>query len=261
VGNCVYRRRRFRRNLVEVTGREFAKLAHRHLMPHLPDLVLKEGTIYVPPVHRLARHISLYASGFGRARFTISCSVSILYVPDSYGAVLPGLGDRLPVLAGRGDRWWEWDPGDEAAEAAMMADIRTLVLDVGVPFLDELRTVEAVAERLRQTGEHLTEPHVAEALAYSLLLMGNDTAAKEVLGLLRRITLEDTERAEWWSEVGDPGEDDWVIEVGKRGARVEEALAVSPEGAIDLLDEWNNEQLQELRLPNAATGQPTRVRP
>lgn len=35
VGND-YRSRRCRRNLVGVKGREFAKLARRHLMPHLP---------------------------------------------------------------------------------------------------------------------------------------------------------------------------------------------------------------------------------
>jgi hypothetical protein len=238
-----------------VKGREFAKLARRYLMPHLPDdLVLKDGHIFVPPVDRLACQFGLYASAFGRARFTISCSVSTLYVPDSHGAALPGLGDRLPVLAGRGDQWWQWDPGNEEAEAATMADVRGLVLDVGLPFLHERSSVEAVAERLRQTGEHQTEPHVAEALAYSLLLVGDVTAAKQMLDLLRRITLEDTERAAWWSEVADPGEEDWVLEVGKRGASIEEALARSPEDAIALLDEWNDDQLQELRLPEAATG-------
>jgi hypothetical protein len=145
-----------------MTGREFAKLARRHLMPHLPDFVLKGGHIYALPVDRVARGFHLTASSFGRERFTISCSVYVLYVPDSVGAVLPGLGDRLPILAGGGDEWWEWDPNDEEAEASMMADIRTLVLEVGVPFLDELSTVEAVIERLRQTGEHETDPHVAE---------------------------------------------------------------------------------------------------
>ncbi len=90
----------------------------------------------------------------------------------------------------------------------MIADIRALVLDVGLPFLDELKTVEAKAERLRRTSEHRTEPDVAEALAYSFLLTGDARKAKEMLDLLRRITLEDTETAQWWSDVADPGEDD-----------------------------------------------------
>jgi hypothetical protein len=34
--------------------------------------------------------------------------------------------------------------------------------------------------------EHETEPHVAEALAYSLLLTGDATAAKEMLDMQRR---------------------------------------------------------------------------
>jgi hypothetical protein len=179
-------------------------------------------------------------------------------VPDSIGAVLPGLGDRLPILAGRGDAWWEWDPGDEEAEASMMADIRALVLDLGMPFLDELRTVEAVIERLQQTGEHDTDPHVAEALAYSLVLAGEDEAAKEMLRLLRRITLEDEERAAWWADLGDSEEEDWVIAVGHRGTSVEETLGRSREDACRLLDEWNEEQRSELRLPKHASQPPVR---
>jgi hypothetical protein len=235
-----------------MTGREFAKLARRHLMPQLQNFVLKDGHLYALPVGRLARGFHLYASAFGRGRFTISCAVSLLYVPDSVGAVLPGLGDRLPILGGRGDQWWEWDPNDEEAEAAMMADIRTLVLDVGVPFLKERSTVEAVAERLRRTAEHASDPHVAEALAYSLLLERDLKGAEEMLRLLRRITLEDTERAAWWAELNESNSDpdDWTIEVGNRGAAVEERLARSPDDALHLLDEWNAKQRAELRLPN-----------
>jgi hypothetical protein len=117
-----------------------------------------------------------------------------------------------------------------------MADIRALILDVGVPFLEQRSTVDAVAESLRQTGQHESDPHVAEALAYSFLLMGETKAAEKMLQLLRRITLDDTDRAELGAEVSDPGEDDWVVDVGKRGTNVEETLARSPEDAIRLLD-------------------------
>lgn len=240
-----------------MTGREFATLARRHLMPHLPDFLLERGHIYALPVDRIARGFHLYGSAFSRERFTISCTASLLYVPDSIGAALSGLGDRLPILAGRGDEWWEWDTRDDQAAASMMADIRTLVLNFGVPFLDELRTVEAVIERLRQTGDHETDPHVAEALAYSLVLAGEGQAAKEVLQLLRRITLEDKERAAWWADLGDSDEEDWVIDIGHRGRTVEEALARSLEDACRLLDEWNEEQRSELRLPKRASQSPT----
>jgi hypothetical protein len=236
-----------------MTGREFAKLARRHLMPDLPDFVLKDGHIYALPVDRLAGGFHLYASAFGRERFTISCSVYPLYVADSIGAVLPGLGDRLPILAGRGDQWWQWNPDDEEADAATLSDIRTLVLDVGVPFLNQLKTVQAVIERLRQTGQIETDPHVAEALAYSLLIADQNEAAMEMLKVLRRITLEDTEEAEWWDEIAEPGEEDPIVEVGNRGARVEDALNRSPAEALRLLDKWNDEQRKALRLPRQAS--------
>jgi hypothetical protein len=239
-----------------VKGREFAKLARRHLMPHLPGFALKDGRIYALPVDRLLREFMLYASGFSREDFTIYCSVSLLYVPESAGAVLPGLGDRLPVLAGRGDKWWHWDPADRENETALMADIRTLILDVGVPFLDQLSSVEAVVERLKQGDEHRSDPHVAEALAYSLVLTGDDDGAREMLGELKRITVDDEAQADWWADLNagtrEAVEDDWLLEVGKRGARVEQALAGSPADATELLDAWNDEQLRELGLPKTA---------
>jgi hypothetical protein len=221
-------------------------------MPDLPGLALKDGRIYLVPVRRLWRGFTLYPSGFSRDRFTIFCAVAPLYKPEGAGAVLSGLGDRLPVLAGRGDAWWQWRPGDGEAEAQMMADIRTLILDTGLPFLERLPTVADVASRLASEPDHSTDPHLAEALAYSLILTGEYDHARKQLALLRRITLENQERAEWWRELNagtsSEGEEDWVIAVGKRGADIQAALERSSEEAVGLLNRWNEAQLDELRL-------------
>jgi len=73
---------------------------------------------------------------------------------------------------------------------------------------------------------------------------------------LRSITLDDEERAAWWADLHAGSrkgpDDDWVIVVGKRGAAVAEALNQSPQTAIGLLDEWNEEQLAALALPRSA---------
>jgi hypothetical protein len=237
-------------------GREFAKLARRHLMPHLPGFALKDGLIHALPVDRVWRRFHLYPSGFTREDFTVYCAVSPLYVPDSRNAYPFGLGDRLPILAGLGDRWWTWQPGDDEAEATMMGDLRELMINVGVPHLRELRDPAAVAERLLNYPEHLDHAHVAEALAYSLILAGSYELAREKLELLRSITLDNEERATWWADLHagsrKPPDEDWVIAVGKRGAAVAEALERSPQTAIGLLDEWNEEQLAALRLPRYA---------
>jgi hypothetical protein len=66
--------------------------------------------------------------------------------------------------------------------------------------------VHAVAERLLQTGEYRTDCHAAEALAYSLVLARDYDGAKEILKLLRRITLEDDEQAAWWAHNGRLGD-------------------------------------------------------
>jgi hypothetical protein len=222
-------------------------------MPHLPGFALKDGCIYAEPVGRLCRAFSLYPSGFSRDRFTMFCYVAPLYKPEAAGAVLPGLGDRLPVLAGRGDVWWEWRPDDGEAEAQLMADIRSLMLETGIPFLERLASAEDVARRLAGAPDHRNDPHTAEALAYSLILTGDYDLAGQELALLRQITLEDAERAEWWNELNagtsSEDEEDWVITVGRRGAQVQAALEVSPDEAVVLLNRWNQEQLEELRLP------------
>jgi hypothetical protein len=222
-------------------------------MPHLPGFALKDGRIYAVPVGRLWRAFTLYPSGFSRDRFTMYCVVAPLYKPEAAGAVLPGLGDRLPVLAGRGDAWWQWRPDDDEAEAQLMADIRGLILETGVPFLGRLASVEDVARRLSRERDHRTDPHTAEALAYSLIMTGEYKRARQELAVLRQITLEDEERAQWWSELNagtsSEDEEDWVITVGKRGAQVQAALESSPDAAVALLNRWNEEQLEELRLP------------
>jgi hypothetical protein len=185
-------------------------------MPHLPGFAVKDGRIYAVPVSRLFRAFSLYPSGFSRERFTMYCVVAPLYQPEARGAVLSGLGDRLPVLAGRGDAWWEWRPDDGEAEAQLMVDIRALILETGVPFLGGLATVEDVARQLSGEPDHRTDPYVAEALAYSLILTGDYHLARAELALLRQITLEDEERAEWWNELnsGTSSENEGAAAVG-----------------------------------------------
>jgi len=222
-------------------------------MPELPGFALKDGRAYAVPVGRLWRGFKLYPSGFSRDRFTVYCVVAPLYTPEGAGGVLPGLGDRLPILAGHGDAWWEWRPGDGEAEAQMMADVLALMVETGVPFLERLATVGDVARRLAREPDHRSDPYTSEALAYSLILIGEHDRALRELALLRQITLEDEERAEWWKELdkGSAAEDeeDWVITVGKRGAQVQGALETSPDKAVALLNRWNEEQLAELRLP------------
>ena len=239
-----------------MNGREFDKLARRHLLPHLPGFRLKRSVIYAVPVHRLWRRFDLYPSGFSRERFTLECAVSPLYVPDSHSAYPACLSDRLPKMGGLGDRWWTWQPGDEGSEATLMADLRDMMLSVGVPHLTKLDSPAAVAERLLDCSQHANDPHVAESLAYSLILSGCYPLAREKLDLLRSVTLDDQERARWWAELHPAGRtpprEDWVLTVGKRGAAVARALDQSPDAAIRLLDEWNAEQLATLRLPAAS---------
>ena len=235
-----------------MTGREFAKLARKHLMPYLSGFALKDGYVYVLPVDRLWRRFVLNPSGFSRESFTIGCAASPLYVPEAAHSYPIGLGDRLPVLAGQGDRWWTWQPGDEESETAMMEEIRALVLDAGVPFLNQFPTPESVAETLIRHPSKSDDPNLVEELAYSLILAGRPELAAETLDDLRRMTLEDEERATWWAELQSeekgPAEEDWVITVGRRGDSVAQALRRSPAEAVAILDAWNEEQLAELRL-------------
>ena len=134
----------------------------------------------------------------------------------------------------------------------MMDDIRALMLDVGVPFLSRFPTPESVAETLIRHPSKSDDPNLVEELAYSLILAGRPELAAETLDDLRRMTLEDEERATWWAELQShekgPAEEDWVITVGRRSDSVAQALRRSPAEAVAILDAWNEEQLAELRL-------------
>jgi hypothetical protein len=107
---------------------------------------------------------------------------------------------------------------------AMMADIRALMLQTGVPVLERRATVEDIARQLARQPDRRTDPHVAEALTYSLILIGDYGRARKHLGLLRQITLADEERARWWRELNagtaDEGEEDW----GSRSANARHRL-------------------------------------
>jgi hypothetical protein len=54
--------------------------------------------------------------------------------------------------------------------AQLMADIRALMLEMGIPFLERLASAEDIARRLAGEPDHRNDPHTADALAYSLIL-------------------------------------------------------------------------------------------
>ena len=66
-----------------MTGRGFAKLARKHLMPYLSGFALKDGYVYALPVDRLWRRFVLDPSGFSRESFTLGCAASPLYVHEA----------------------------------------------------------------------------------------------------------------------------------------------------------------------------------
>jgi hypothetical protein len=138
----------------------------------------------------------------------------------------------------------------------MMEDVLALMQDVGVPLLTQLATPEAVAERLAQEPSLHDDCNTVETLAYSLILSGQTARAAESLAHLKRITLDDEERAAWWAEnhkhIKGPASEDWVVRVGKRGEGVATALRRSAAAAVAMLDRWNEEQLAELRLKRYA---------
>lgn len=205
-----------------MNGREFAKLARVHLLPHLRGFKLKNGYLWLPPVNRLWRRFDLQSSGFSRTDFTIHYAVSPLYVPGTVRVYPQGLAKPLS--------WWIWEPGDAAGEALMMGEVLAEMLAEGVPFLESVATPADVIARLRPEGDK--DLHVLESRAYSLILDRRYDDALHELERLRRVA------------VGR--EEAWVVKLGRRGEKVRRAIERDPATAIAMLDRWNEENRAEL---------------
>jgi hypothetical protein len=230
--------------------REWEKLARVYLLGELPDFVPgPAGRLYIPPADLVLRSIFHGPTSHQREMFDVYYTVIPLYVPAT-GPVIR-LGERMPGL-------WIWKKGDKAAERKLMGEILDDLRSGPLEYLRSLETPADIAMELRRDRDgrpwRVDDPHDSEWLAYSLILAGDYDDAEVEFANLRRVTLDNAERAAWWEENHRrrPAKEDWVVVIGRRGEEVRALLHKDPPLAVEQLNDWARAQRAELRLPDPA---------
>jgi len=215
-------------------GREFEKLIKKYLLLHLPSFKVKKTELFLYPINYLLRAFSFESSQFDPYNFTIYVFVQPLYVPDD--CIVFNIGSRLGIMAGLGDKWWDYTP---ERESIIMDEILSLMKQHGVPFLQRIQTPQDLVEEIKRRfpEEDYPDSYYNEIIAFSLILAGKFEEALQELNRLIYVLKEDPELREW------------EIERMKRAERLRDMLMEDKkEEAIQLLKEWTVYTARNLRL-------------
>jgi hypothetical protein len=216
--------------VLPVKGREFEALSRRYMLPSLPGFATRSGLTFARPVIHLLRGFYFESSGFDGRAFYLWTFIQPLYVPSNHIYFL--FAKRLSGSTGEG---WDYSRDNEAA---IMSDVLVSVQQQGLSFLAPVQTPRDLALKAPLLGGHPDDPHVAEAVAYSLVLAHEHRQAIDALdGLKAMIQRYDLTKAPYLNEVLE------------RGQLVRERLASDPSTTVDLLEEWNEQTRVHLRLP------------
>jgi hypothetical protein len=209
---------------------EFNKLAREQLRPLLPDFALATGLLFEVPIADLLRGLTFQGSSYDQTSFFLVAFVQPLYIPSD--EVVPTFGKRSPRF-----------PATDALD-----DIESFVTGAGRTFLEQLATPVDFANWLeREERGHRPDPFALEALACSRLLAGQtpvarrwlDLAAESAAGYIRR-DIEEGLYAE--------NEEHPLLSVLERTAHLRDALILSAEDALAVLERWRQETASHLGL-------------
>jgi hypothetical protein len=162
--------------------------------------------------------------------FYLVAFIQPLYIPSD--EVVPTFSERSPRF-----------PDTDA-----FGEIRSFVTGTGRTFFEQLRTPADFANWLeREERGHRPDPFALEALAYSRLLAGQAEVARrwldltaETAGAYIRQDIDEGLYAE--------NEEHPLLTVRERTAQLCDALAVSAQDALALLERWRQETASQLGL-------------
>lgn len=243
-------------------GPQLERFAKRYVLPHLPRFVAHKRLVVRPPIDWVLLGFHADASAFDQSFYLHALRVP-LYNPHR------GLDLTYSPRIGRTSRIYDVDPADPEPG---MARVREAMVEQGLPLLDELATVEQMANfyvrvkedharaaRMPNFWRELGAPSQflgctwTEPLAYSLILAGRFDEAAGVLGEARR-------QFTYYPPV--PDDRAWVREAFARMGDVETLLNRSPALAIDKLREYrrytlSHSKLEQFALPDDELPVPT----
>jgi hypothetical protein len=167
--------------------KEFVEMEKR-LLPNLPGFTIKGPMLFISPVGNLLRGFYFESSAFAQKSFYINVFFLPLYVPTKN--IHFTFGHRV----GRERRWTADQPG---IETSLTSEIQK-----ELSFLTGLKTIADVVAALRAfttpNEAGYVNPHCYEALAYSLIKVGE---TKNALGVINLLVKRANPAVAWEAEI------------------------------------------------------------
>lgn len=207
-------------------NKDFVAIAER-LLPDLKGFVQRTPMVILLPINHFLRAIYFESSGIDRRSFYVWVFFQPLFVPTQN--VNFNLGFRLRDTEGN-ERWHADAPN-------LIATLGQALQAQALPFLEAIGSPRAAAEMALSLG--VTNPHVQEAVAYSLVLGGEINKA---IGAIDRLI------------VGLDLEMPWQREIADRSQTLKYKLVSNPANALRQLQEWEILTIRSLGLEELPSG-------
>jgi hypothetical protein len=193
----------------------------KDLLPRMPGYTHKGLMLFASPLRHVLRGFYFEDSGFDPSTFYVWAFFWPLYVPTTH--VSFSFGKRLG--GGSGKRW-------NLNDAQLREELLDHIQRVGLPFLQEVGQPRQVAIAIQQLGGE-ADPYRLESIAYSLAMADDYAGAQQ--GLDRLMKTLDVKIA-------------WQAEMMQRAKHLGDKLKADPQGARQLLAEWEQTTVTNLGL-------------
>lgn len=212
-------------------GRDLQNFVEKYLLPSLSGFAFVKRVIYAVPLENVLCGLVFDSSGFSAQKFHPHAFVQPLYVPNEH--LVLGFGHRFSSV-------WKFAVGREQDLAdRLIQNIR----EQFTPLVVSLRTPGLFAKNASKfSWFNKSNPHLAQAMAYSLAFSGEWKSATKWLRAVEEIIQKSKPKQEW--EVALAGE----------CRRFQDLLASDPEGARGQLAAWSEQTRSCLKLPSEPAG-------
>jgi len=200
--------------------KQFENLCKK-LIVALPDFSCKGFLLFARPVGHVLRGFCCDDSGFDLNKFAVWVFFLPFYVPTKHLGF--NIGQRLKDDRGC-DKWWNIN--DPETPDDMLFRIRSQ----GIPFLSGVEEPLGLVQVADRRYADSKDPHVLEAIAYSLLISGHFAASKRALDTLLAVL---SPAVGWQNEMK---------------LRTEKLKALDSEAAQRILAQWEKESRTNLGI-------------
>jgi hypothetical protein len=212
-----------------MTSKEFSAIG-KQLKGHLPGFTIRGPLIFKCSPQEILLGLHFGRSSFDAKQFHLSAFFLPLFVPTD--TIHFTFGNRI---LNESRPWKSGDP-------SLIAALTNVICMEAMPLFNRVSTMHGAVEFLRAmivpNGRGYVNPRCQEALAYTLVKLGN---IEEALA-----TLEEMQNMLATSTVT------WELQIKARGQMLREALARNPEAAIAQLEAWKDETTCKLELGNSS---------